>query len=129
MADFITAINTHQTLSIEAQKQAGKAAGDDMDEQHKTFLAKLIAMIDAKEIDVRVPQSFLNQAVYDSLDELSRGKIDLSLINMADQVRGIEWFFRSKTTPNASPELQTMIEHLWQMKSRVEIQYGDVLKF
>lgn len=129
MVDFLTAINTHQDLSVEAQKQAGKAAGDDMGTKHKVFLATLIAMIDAKEIDGHVPESFVNRKAYDALDELSHGKIDLSLINMADQVRRIEWFFRSTTTPNASPELQTMIEHLWQMKSRVEERHGDVFKF
>ena len=129
MADFLTAINKHQDLSEEAQKLAGKAGGDDMGKEHKMFLATIIAMIDAKEIDVQAPQSFLNRPLYDSLDELSRSKIDLSLVNMADQIRQMEWFFRSKTTPNASPELESMIEHLWQMKSRVEDKYGDVLKF
>ncbi len=129
MADFLTAITKHQDLSEAAQKQAGRAAGDDMGKSHKMFLATLIAMIDGKEIDVHKPESFLNRSAYDSLDELTRGKIDLSLVNMADQIRQIEWFFRSKTTPNASPELQTMIEHLWQMKSRLEERHGDVLKF
>ncbi len=129
MADFMTTIAKHQDLSEAAQKKAGQAAGDDMGADHKMFLATLIAMIDSKEIDPYRTESFLHKPEYEKLDELSRSKIDLSLVNMADQIRRIEWFFRSKTTPNASPELQTMIEHLWQMKSRVEDKYGDVLKF
>ena len=129
MADLITAIKEHQNLSEEDQKKAGKAGGNDMGEEHKNFLQTIIRMLDNGEIDTHKPQSFLNRTIYDSLDELAQGKVDLSMVNLADILRQIEWFYRSKTTPNASPELQNMIEHLWQMKDRVENNFGDVFKF
>lgn len=129
MADLASLADEHKNLSVADQVKAGQAAGSDMGKIHKEFLAQLIAMIDKKEIDLAFASSFLNKAIYDSLPEESRNVIDVSLLNLADQLRHIESFFRSKATPDASPELQTMIEYFWNMKSRLEEKYGDVLKF
>lgn len=129
MADFAAAINEHRDLSEEAQKQAGQATGSDMDEKHKQFLSDLIGMLDRKEMDASVPSSLLKVENYARLGEEAKDSVDYSLFNLADELRHIEWYFRSKTTPNASPQLQTMIEHLWDVKSRLEEKHGDVLKF
>ncbi len=129
MPDFQKAIAIHTDITEEAQKKAGQATGSDMASKHKNFLADLIAMLDRKEIDAGVPSSLLNQKVYGELSQESKDAIDLSLMNIADELRRIEWYFRSTTTPNASPQLQTMIEHFWDMKSRLEEKHGDVLKF
>lgn len=129
MADFHAAIAQYKNLSEEAQKKAGQATGKTMDEKHTAFLAELIGLIDSKVIDVSVPASFLKQENYAKLSEADRGTVDYALLNLADQVRLIESYFRSQTTPNASPQLQTMIEQLWDMKSRLEEKHGDVLQF
>ena len=129
MADFRAAIAKYKDLSEEAQKKAGQATGTDMDEAHKKFLADLIAKLDRKEMDASAPSSLLNKNIYDALPETSRDQVDVALLNIADQLRRIEDYFRSTATPNASPQLQTMIEHFWDMKSRLEEKYGDVLKF
>ena len=129
MADFVSTIAQHHDLSEDAQKKAGQATGTDMDAKHKTFLAELIAMLDRKEIDASTPSSFLKQNNYDALAEEGKNAVDYALMNLADQLRRVEWYFRSTTTPNASPQLQTMIEHFWDMKSRLVEKYGDVLKF
>lgn|SRR3989338_2036767 len=129
MPDFQKAIAVHTDISEEAQKKAGQATGSTMAAQHTDFLADLIAMLDRKEIDAGVPTSLLNQKIYGELSQESKDAIDLALLNIADEVRRVEWYYRSNTTPNASPQLQTMIEHLWDMKSRLEEKHGDVLKF
>jgi hypothetical protein len=129
MADFASLADQHKDLSVEAQIKAGQATGSDMAQKHKEFLAMLIAMLDRKEMDPYVPSSMLNQADYDKLDELGRSAVDVAVLNLADQLRRIEGYFRSTQTPNASPQLQTMIEHFWDMKTRLEEKYGDVLKF
>lgn len=129
MSDFASAIAQQGDMSIEEQKKIGQPIGDDMGDEHKNFLATIIRMLDQKEIDVRVPTSFLKHEHYDPLLEESKAKVDLVMINLADELRKIEEFFRSKETPNASPQLQTMIEFLWQAKNRVEKEHGDVFKF
>lgn len=129
MADFASLYDEHKDLSVDSQKKAGQAGGSTMGSKHKKFLAELIAMIDRKDIDAGNPSSFLNPEVYDELPEEGQSAVDYALFNLAHQLRLIEEFFRSKATPNASPELQTMIEHFWDMKSRLEQKHGDVLKF
>ena len=129
MVDFHRALQVHTDLSEEDQKKAGQATGTTMDDKHVKFLEELIGMLDRKEIDATVISSFLKKENYDKLDDAGKGAVDLASMNLADQLRHIEWYFRSTTTPNASPQLQTMIEHFWDMKSRLEEKYGDVLKF
>ena len=128
MADFISSIEAHADLPIQEQKQAGQVTGTDMDAKHKAYLATLIAKLDRKEVDVTNPDTFLDQTVYATLDMPARAKVDAALPNVTDQTRRIENFFRSNKTPNASPELQTMIDHLWLMKSRVEEKTGTIFR-
>ena len=129
MADLASLYAEHKDLSQDQQKKAGQAGGTTMAAKHKKFLAELIAMIDRKEIEPGVPSSFLNGEVYDELPEEGQSAVDYALLNLGEQLTHIEAFFRSKATPNASPELQSMIEHFWDMKSRLETKHGDVLKF
>ncbi len=129
MADLIQTINAHSGTSDEDLKKAGKAAGDDMAAAHKRFLADLISRIDRKEINPFDPASLVDQEKRNKLPEIDRGKVDVNATNMASQIQKIEDFFRNKATPNASPELQTMIEYLWENKKRIETQYGPLFRF
>lgn len=125
---ILKAYEQHKDLSEAAQKKAGLPGGDDMEQEHKDFLQLVIGMLDRNEIDVYNPETFLKRDVYDALDATWRGKVDQAMLNIALQLRQIEAFYRDKKTPNASPELQNMIEHLWQMKSRIE-EHHDVFVF
>jgi hypothetical protein len=129
MADFASLADQHKDLSVADQVKAGQATGTDMGAEHKKFLADLIGMIDRKELNASSPGTFLHEGEYNKLDEMGRSAVDVAVLNLADQLRHIENFYRSTKTPNASPELQTMIEYFWNMKSRLEEKYGDVLKF
>lgn len=127
MPDFVKAIRIHTDMPLEEQKKAGKAIAGEMDAKHEDFLKHLIKLLDEKTIDPTNPSSFLKPDAYDALSEEWKGKVDLALVNVVDEVRRIEEFFRSKETPDSSPQLQTMIEQLWQMKQRIE-EHHDVFK-
>lgn len=99
-----------------------------MDKEHANFLKTLVKLLDDGEIIASDPQSLLKKNVYEHLPEEWKDTVNLALVNIAEQVRLIENFYRSKETPNESPQLQTMIEHLWQMKQRIE-ETHDVFKF
>ena len=128
MADFYTQIQATQEMTEADQKKAGKAIAGDMDEKYKKFCVDIERMIKAGEIDVTVPETCLNKAVYDTLDEMWKGKVDLAMVNIADMLRHIAEFYISKETPNSSPQLQSMIDQLWEMKERIERTH-DVFKF
>ncbi len=128
MADFYTQIQGAQDMTEADQKKAGQAIAGDMDEKYKKFCVDIERMIKTGEIDVRVPDTFLNKAVYDALDDMWKGKVDLATVNIADLLRHIAEFYESKDTPNSGPQLQSMIDQLWEMKERIERTH-DVFKF
>jgi len=128
MPDFHSLIKKHSKLPEEKQIEAGQAIAGKMTKEHETFLKELITLLDEKQIDVTNPESFINKKIYDKMPQEWKGKTDMALSNMAQQIRQIEDFYRSKQTPNESPHLETMIDYLWQMKQRIEVEY-DVFKF
>lgn len=128
MADFTQLMQNHQDLPEEEQKKVGQAIAGKMDPAVEEFLKILLNMLDEKTIDTTNPESFLNKDIYEGMPQDWKGKTDMALLNIANQVRRIEEFYKSKETPNESPQLQTMIEGLWQMKQRIEETY-DVFKF
>ncbi len=130
MTNFATIMHdqAHQELSDDAQKKAGKAMGSDMSDEHKNFTKTISALLEEGKIDVLRPQTFLNQAVYQTLPEEVKGKVDLLVVNMATLLSHIYDFYKSKETPDACPQLATMIEQLWEMKERIE-KDDDVFVF
>ena len=129
MDDLTSLYNEHADLSEAKQVQAGKAIPGTMGDAHTDFVQLIAKMIKDKTIDVQKPETFLNRSVFDALDELSRSKVEGSMVNIADMLRHVAEFYISKETPDAAPQLQTMIEQLWQMKDRVEKEFGDVFIF
>ena len=129
MPDFTQTMAQNQDLPEKKQKQAGQAIAGDMEAEHTEFVKLIARMITEKEIDVQEPETFLKRENYDQLTEDNRGQVNLAMLNIADLLRKIAEFYMSKETPDSSPQLANMIEQLWQMKMRVEEQYGDVFKF
>ncbi|MDP7069015.1 MAG: hypothetical protein QF815_00680 [Candidatus Peribacteraceae bacterium] len=127
MDDFVTQVAGAKDLTIDEQKKAGVPVKGKMDGGHNDFLKNLKALLDSGEIDPYVPKSIINQDVYDSLDETWQDKADLTIVNVANQIRLIQEFMESNETPDESPQLQTMVEHLWQMKQTIEREH-DVFK-
>lgn len=130
-AAFLATLRRHAgDLTIESQRKAGQPVTGVMSKEHEEFMLALIALIDAGEIDPYKSESFLHADVYQHLDDAWREKVDISLANIAHQIRLIEEFYRSKETPNACPQLETMVAQLMDMKSRIEIDKDhDVFKF
>ncbi|MDD5055241.1 MAG: hypothetical protein PHZ00_03145 [Candidatus Peribacteraceae bacterium] len=117
-----------RTLSEAAQKQAGQPIGGDMGDQEKNFCITITKLFERSEIDVTKPESFLNKDVYDRLEPEWKTKTDLSIGNIAILLNHIYEFYKSKQTPDACPQLATMIKQLWEMKQRIEV-HADVFKF
>lgn len=128
MADFIRTIGSQTPLSEEQQKKVGQAKSTQMGADHERFMKEILRMLDQKEIDVMKPASFLKMEVYNRLDEEWKSRVDLALVNIATLLSHIVEFRLSKQTPDQSPELESMISTLWQMKQRIE-ETHDVFKF
>jgi len=84
-------------------------------------------LLDSGEINPEEPKSFLKQEIYENLDDEWKDKVDLSLANIANQIRLIAEAHKQAGSENAV-QLQTMVEQLWQMKQQIEEQH-DAFKF
>lgn len=128
MADFLQTIGQQAPLSDASQIKAGQSATEKMGDQHENFMKGVLRLIDSGEIDLNKPQSILKMEIYNRLDEMWQSKVDLALVNIVNLLTHIVAFRISKKTPDESTELESMIEHLWQMKQRIE-ETHDVFKF
>lgn len=126
--EFAKKVAHARDLSKEEQLIAGKPDEGGMTDEAKQFMELVVGLLDRGEIDPANPESFLKQEIYKTLSEREQDHIDLALANIADMVRKIAEYYKLKTTPNESPQYQTMIGALLQAKKRVE-EKGDVLKF
>lgn len=126
--DFFKKVSKQRALTLEEEQSAGRPVEGNIDEEHRNFFTKLISLIDNGIIEVGDPQTFLNQDTYAGLDQEWKDQTDLALINIANQVQLINAFHRDKSFSDNSPQLQTMVDQLWQMKQRIEVHH-DVFKF
>ncbi len=130
MADFTTSMQAadNAPLTEREQQRMGVPVGGKLSPEHLAFLKEVKRLIETKEIDPYDPKTFLKKDVYDSLNEEWIEKTDLALANIAGLLRQVYELFVRKDTPDESPQYQTMIEQLWDMKQRIE-QHHDVFKF
>lgn len=128
MANMHDLLKKHAHFSESDQKKAGAAIGGAMDPTHEAFMLQLVTMIDEGQIDPMAPDSLLHQKIYQTLTDVERGNVDLVKVNLLHEIRRIYEFYKSSSTPNSSPHLETMVAHVWQMKNRVELKDGDVFK-
>jgi len=127
--DFHKTISDHHkhNLSEDDQKAVGAPVHGSIGDDHKTFLTDLFALLDSGDINADDPQSLVKTEVYEALDEAWKGKVDVALMNIANQVRLIR-DLRAATKEKDSVHLQTMVEQLWEMKQRIE-EHHDAFKF
>lgn len=128
MADFAAAMANPTELSEAAQVKAGAPILGDMGDEYKHFAVTISTLLENGSLDVGKPETFLNKSVYDGLDQEWKGRADMAMMNVATLLSHIYDFYKSKQTPDACPQLATMIEQLWDMKQRIET-HGDVFKF
>jgi len=130
MGNFATTIaeQSGKPMPEKKQKKAGQPTKGSLDEEHRNFLRNLKELITAGEIDLGNPRTFLKKEVYDNLSEEWKEQADLALMNIATLLRQVYELYIRTDTPDESPQYQTMIEQLWQMKQRIE-EHHDAFKF
>ncbi len=128
MTDFFTKVSEAKDMTHDDQKKAGTPVSGSIGKEHRDFLKTLKKLLDSGDINPDEPKSLLNMDVYEKLDESWQDKTDLMLMNVAQQLGLIAQFLESAETPAESPQLQTMVEQLWQSKQQIE-EHHDVFKF
>ncbi|MEK7218478.1 MAG: hypothetical protein AAB728_03360 [Patescibacteria group bacterium] len=129
MADLASLYDEHKDLPEDKQKKAGQAKAGTMGDEHTEFVKTVSRMITEGEINVFEIGTLYNPGAYEKLKPEEKEQVDFQMVNIATLLRHVADFYLSKKTPDASPQLEQMIEELWQMKARLEEKYGDILKF
>lgn len=114
-------------ITEEDQKKAGQMVKGPIGDDHKKMLQTIFDLLDKGEIDPYAPSTLVNQDIYDSLDVEWQDKVDLCLNNIANEIRLIDNFRRNGGDID-SIHFHTMIEHVWEMKQRIE-EHHDAFKF
>lgn len=86
------------------------------------ILRIILRLVDAKTINPLRPESLIKhdqRNAYTMLPDEERRTVDVSLVNMCTQLQHIVEFHRSPHTPDESVELETMIDHLLDMRERL----------
>ena len=122
--DYVQKIQAQPEVTDEQSQQAGTPVSGSIGDEHKNFAQTITNLIDAEKIDIGNPQTFLQQDVYQTLDQEWKDKTDLALVNISNQLQLIYNFYKDDSFTNDSPQLQTMIEQLWQMKQEIEKQHN-----
>ena len=125
---FIDDIQKAKDVPDDESKRMGGVGSGGMDEKHAEFLKTLRTLLENGTINVEDPQSLVNHEVYDSLSEEWQDKADLALGNIARQLKLIADILLAKDQPDEAPQLQTMVEQLWQTKQTIEAEH-DVFVF
>ncbi|MBT3835064.1 hypothetical protein HOF56_02330 [Candidatus Peribacteria bacterium] len=127
--DFAKAIKKHsgQDPSEEKQEQLGKPQAVQLTDEYENFLKTVISLIDDGKIDTKKPSSFINDDIYDSLDDELRAKTDQAIPNIASLLDRI-MDFHAREEDDESVEMKGLIDMLWQSKQRIE-EHADVFIF
>lgn len=92
--------------------------------QNKDFLEMLVKMVNDGKIQLLRPDSLINHAVYDKLDEKTQGKADYEALNLLNLVRQIKTLYDAGYRDTY--QIDNLVEQLRVTKERLEIQGGDL---
>ena len=98
--------------------QQGSLSADE-----QAFLNLILAKIEDKSIQLYVPSSLLNNAVYEALSEAEKGKADQNAVILLTRIREIHALTQVSKEP--SFQLQNMVASLRQIKNRLE-EHSDL---
>ncbi len=106
-----------QMSSLQSEASQGSTKND-------AFLKKLISMIDDGKIDTLKPDTLINHAVYDILDELKQGNADIEALNLLSAIRDIYGLYKAGF--ENSFQMENLVERLRTTKERIEEVGGDL---
>lgn len=95
-----------------------------LDTADQAFLVILMKKIDDGEINLYKPETLMNMAVYEKLDEQSQGKADFDAVNLLGTIREIRklWNLGNRD----SYQIENLTHQIRLTKERLEELGGDI---
>lgn len=98
-----------------------KSAGSS---QNKEFLETLMKLIKEGRIGLYDPDSLINHAVYDKMDQQAQGKADYEAVNLLMVIREIKGLHDGGF--GDTYQMDNLVEKLRVTKERLEMAGGDI---
>ena len=114
-----------QGITGESQENLNKPLVDStgVSDEDQAFLNDVIAKIESGQINIYVPSSLINSEVYDKLDEMKQGKVDLNAMTLLSNVRQIKDLHEMGSMDTY--QAQNIVNSCRLMKERVEQEHGN----
>ena len=115
----------NQEIAQDAQALLNKPQeGGKIPEADRAFLDQIMKLVEDGTINLYVPSSLLNTAVYDGLPQEVKAKADLNAVTMLTKIREIVDLEKAPMDTNYQEE--NLVSALRMSKERVEAEHGDV---
>ena len=118
--------NANVEISSKDQAALNKPLGHPggLTDKDSEFLALLLAKIEKKEIDLYRPNTLLNDAVYDKLNEAAKAKAEVDAFNMLATIREIKKLWDAKLSNTY--QMENLVSKMRVTKERLEEAGGDI---
>ena len=125
--EFHTQLAAHHDaeLSQEAQELVNAPLAKEGDADLVAYAMEVIALIEAKTINVYAPSSLIKEEFYDGLSEAQQDKVDLECLNLCGKVRQMKQLYDQEH--HTSYQMELIVRDIFLSKERLEQELGDVL--
>ena len=110
---------TQRNLNTPLQDSTGKLDGKDQE-----FLNLVISLIDDEKINLYQPATLMNSEIYDKLDDMAKGEVDLEAMNMLAGIREMKDLYDNGF--QETYQMANLVHRLRLTKERLEEIGGDV---
>ena len=113
--------------SLKEQERLGVPQATPLTDAHTDFLKEILALLDQKKIDTKLPETFIHQSVYEGLTPDWKAKVDMvtpNIISLLERIMDLH----ARPENDASHEMKNLVDTLWQAKERIE-SHADVFVF
>lgn len=123
---FYQKVVQHQdkNISNRKQKKLNKPLKGDPSEDHHQYFEFLYNLLEEKKIDLTGIQSIIHQDRYNELSHEQEGKVDMEATNLLHFLRRLHDLL--SRDHHKTHQACQLVEHIWQVKERVEEKYGNV---
>jgi hypothetical protein len=113
-------------VSDEVQKELNQPleAAESVEEKNAKFFKDLLAKLEDGSLNLLIPSTLMNSAVYDKLSEKKQGEVDLNAVSLLARLRDIKSLHDLGSADTY--QMENLIEQVRLTKEQLEKKVGDV---
>ena len=111
-------------ISDSKQKQLNTPLKAGPSRDHEHYFEFLYDLLTKQKIELVTIQSIIKKEPYKKLSHEQEGSVDLAAANILHFLRQLHQLFDQNQ--QRTHQAMQLVEHIWQIKDRVEKEHGDV---